>query len=531
MSTIGYGDISPHTAPERLLGMLLMSAGCAFFAWITGRITQLLTKKSACEERFHDLMEDLETFMETRNFPTELRARVIDFYKVKYPGKRVFDQQLIIDRIESPSIKREILQHIYQDIVRQNALFSMLDDISRKEISFRLCAGYRMPGMWLTKAGTEPEALYVVRFGTIKLHADGLPTRHCSSGEMFGAIALLGLSPNGKRLYNSNAVSIVEFCSLSRDAFHELLACLPQLRDVIQKVSKMHIAGLRAAGIRAQEADILFSEAESHAFAAHCSSEASAGQDTWSKADRLRSERRLVKQQAERAYLDRLSNVRWRDIKARIDLQDQVAQHRKDQTSIDVAHVAALESASGFKILVTRLRFRIHSISFKTTSEVDAAEHAPLFAFDKTPQQGGGALLFRTRLDQIKTDFGQHGNGAEDDAKDEAGNCQLLGSLLPAAMKDSEDPLCNSNSTAEDSKARFSSPSPIFGIVDDTAPAAMRERGGAVEEPSQPGLQSMEPADDEEKQGKTSSTTARPNKRINPLAPWKQCKAPQVQRY
>ena len=72
MSTIGYGDISPHTAPERMLGILLMVAGCAFFAWITGRITQLLTKKSACEERFQDLMEDLETFMDARNFPDQV---------------------------------------------------------------------------------------------------------------------------------------------------------------------------------------------------------------------------------------------------------------------------------------------------------------------------------------------------------------------------------------------------------------------------------------------------------------------------
>ena len=34
---------------EKHKGMLLMSAGCAFFAWITGRITQLLTQKLACE--------------------------------------------------------------------------------------------------------------------------------------------------------------------------------------------------------------------------------------------------------------------------------------------------------------------------------------------------------------------------------------------------------------------------------------------------------------------------------------------------
>ena len=425
MSTIGYGDISPHTAPERWLGMLLMSAGCAFFAWITGRITQLLTKKSACEERFLDLMEDLDTFMDARNFSDELRAKVVDFYKVKYPSKRVFDQQLIIDGIESPSIKRDILQHVYQDVVTHNALFGRFDEATRKEISLRLCAGYRMPGMWLTKAGTVPEALYVVRFGTMKLHAEGLPTRHCASGEMFGAMALLGLSPNGKRLYNSTAISIVEFCSLSSDAFYELLACLPHLRETILKVSKIHIACLRAAGIRAQTADVLFAQAESRVFAARSSSAREAGADeddnANAEASQLLSERKFAKQDAEGEYLDRLSSIRWHNIQAQIDLQDQVAQYRREQRSIDIPQVEALEAATGCKMLVTRLHFRIHSLRLKTKAgaEAEAVDNRPnILGADLPLQQGAappgqaGAAISKQPK---QTDLGLHCNGPADD--------------------------------------------------------------------------------------------------------------------
>ena len=112
MSTIGYGDISPTTWPERLLGMLLMASGCAFFAWITGRITQILTQRSLGETRFENLVDDLETFMANRNFPLELRERVLDFYKVKYPHKIVFDEQAIIHDIESPSIRRDVQQQV-----------------------------------------------------------------------------------------------------------------------------------------------------------------------------------------------------------------------------------------------------------------------------------------------------------------------------------------------------------------------------------------------------------------------------------
>jgi hypothetical protein len=69
MSTIGYGDISPATGPERICGMFLMVIGCAFFAWVTGRITQLMTTKTASETRFDEVMEDLDIFMYTRDMP------------------------------------------------------------------------------------------------------------------------------------------------------------------------------------------------------------------------------------------------------------------------------------------------------------------------------------------------------------------------------------------------------------------------------------------------------------------------------
>ena len=49
MATIGYGDISAGTAAERAVAVIVMVIGCALFAYITGRITQILTDLPACE--------------------------------------------------------------------------------------------------------------------------------------------------------------------------------------------------------------------------------------------------------------------------------------------------------------------------------------------------------------------------------------------------------------------------------------------------------------------------------------------------
>ena len=155
MSTIGYGDICPVTGPERILVMILMLVGCAFFAWFTGKITTLMTSKSPCEERFVSLMEEVREFMKMRDLPASLCDRIDDYYKVKYPSKRVFDENDLIKRIEDEVVQREIVAHLFKDVVNSVPFFKMCDDDVRMDICFKLKSIYRMAGSEITKAGTN----------------------------------------------------------------------------------------------------------------------------------------------------------------------------------------------------------------------------------------------------------------------------------------------------------------------------------------------------------------------------------------
>ena len=102
MSTIGYGDISPGTEPERVLAMFLMAAGCSFFAWVTGKITQLLTQRPACEDRFESIIGDLEAFMNARMIPPILRNKIRNYYKVNCHRRWCCSLVLSLTRSSSP---------------------------------------------------------------------------------------------------------------------------------------------------------------------------------------------------------------------------------------------------------------------------------------------------------------------------------------------------------------------------------------------------------------------------------------------
>ena len=369
-----------------------MSCGCAFFAWITGRITQLLTQRLACEERFRDRIEDVSSFMDTRNFPTMLREKILDFYKVKYPNKRTFDQQEIIQDIDAPALQRWIMLHLFKDVMGNDletkSMFHLWDIESLKELCLKLHGGYCMPGMILTKAGTDPDALYVVRFGTICLLGEDYE-RIGGVGEMFGEIALLGLSPNGKRLRTTQAISVVEWCRLSKTDLEEVLEMHPHMWKSLRQVSQIHISMLRELGHRSQVAT-------QAALAA--TREQLEGNTVFSK-ERIAKATSQIKiledaaRDAQKLYIDRLHHVDWTVLMQRLEniRQNEAARLKAESNEDHLEEAQRIEFLYSKTMLVTTLRFTIRSLVAPLADALPNPVHGGTYVkFNRGPQGNVG---------------------------------------------------------------------------------------------------------------------------------------------
>lgn len=64
VTTVGYGDVVPHTVPGRLVGSLLMLTGLAFIPTLTSVIVSTLLGKRRQEEQ--ERLEDMLTRVEQR---------------------------------------------------------------------------------------------------------------------------------------------------------------------------------------------------------------------------------------------------------------------------------------------------------------------------------------------------------------------------------------------------------------------------------------------------------------------------------
>ena len=76
MLTVGYGDIHPTNQSERTFGVMLMITGSLVFGALVSKVGSVQGKFNPEEEAFKDSMNDLQLFLEERDFPSTLKRSV-----------------------------------------------------------------------------------------------------------------------------------------------------------------------------------------------------------------------------------------------------------------------------------------------------------------------------------------------------------------------------------------------------------------------------------------------------------------------
>uniref|UniRef100_A0A7S4PDA0 Cyclic nucleotide-binding domain-containing protein n=1 Tax=Guillardia theta TaxID=55529 RepID=A0A7S4PDA0_GUITH len=222
MTTIGYGDISATTEQERELACLVMVIGCAFFAWSTGKITQMLTDQKRCQIRFRDKLDELSGFVKARDLPEELVQQIKSFYMLKFPAMRIFDEDAIFADLPS-GLSKAVKVELFKDIVLQCPLFHAVERSIAIEICSCLKQVYVTGDVEITSEGEIADAMYIVRFGLVGLWVHGQEISVARRGDLFGENALLGLTLTGRRTRTSISKTLCELCKLQREDFYGLL--------------------------------------------------------------------------------------------------------------------------------------------------------------------------------------------------------------------------------------------------------------------------------------------------------------------
>ena len=95
----------------------------------------------------------------------------------RYPSQRIYDEEYLVESIEAPALRVALILQLFKDIAQNVHLFRMCEDTVTQEICFRLRVICRMADIEITKMGTVPDSLYMVR---MKAHESLVWSARCA---------------------------------------------------------------------------------------------------------------------------------------------------------------------------------------------------------------------------------------------------------------------------------------------------------------------------------------------------------------
>jgi hyperpolarization activated cyclic nucleotide-gated potassium channel 2 len=121
MVTVGYGDITPKTTPERMVTIFNMLLAAGLYAYIINEISMMVRMYNTLATKYEERMKYVNKFIKQKGLPFELRTKIVRYLEYNWELKKQYKieeyevygmlNEILVDKINI-LIKGRILQNI-----------------------------------------------------------------------------------------------------------------------------------------------------------------------------------------------------------------------------------------------------------------------------------------------------------------------------------------------------------------------------------------------------------------------------------
>lgn len=233
LATVGYGDITPDTAPQMMYAIMTMLFGVGLFGYGIGNVAHMLANIDQVQAHYHSSLDRLANFLRYRKIPPGLQRRIYDYYTFLWERHLGYDEAIILSELPEP-LRIEIAMAMKREFIEKVPLFRGASPQLLREIAVELRAALFTPGDYIFRAGEIGRHMYFVSRGTVEvIAADGQTILSTlSDGDFFGEIALMFQRP---RTASIRAVDFCDMYSLDKETFERVLAYFPEFAAFVRE--------------------------------------------------------------------------------------------------------------------------------------------------------------------------------------------------------------------------------------------------------------------------------------------------------
>jgi hypothetical protein len=235
MTTIGYGDITPHRNIEYVFTMVVMLLGASLYAFLIGNIASLLSSLNAAKVNFWNRIEGINQYLRSRRVPYKLNEQVRNYYEYLWAHHRGIKKDVLLEDLPGP-LRLDVLLGLTKELLEKVPLFKYGTQTLRNVLLLALKAETFAPGGLIVREGEVGKSIYFISKGRAEITSNDGKNSHGTfeDGDYFGDLSLI---LNEKRTASVKALTYCEVFILTKSDFDSIKSEYPEFKNVLKKMS------------------------------------------------------------------------------------------------------------------------------------------------------------------------------------------------------------------------------------------------------------------------------------------------------
>ncbi|XP_061606571.1 potassium voltage-gated channel subfamily H member 6a isoform X2 [Phyllopteryx taeniolatus] len=229
LTSVGFGNVSPNTNPEKIFSICVMLIGSLMYASIFGNVSAIIQRLYSGTARYHTQMLRVKEFIRFHQIPGGLRQRLEEYFQHAWSYTNGIDMNAVLKGFPE-CLQADICLHLNRTLMQQCKAFRGANKGCLRALAVRFKTTHAPPGDTLVHSGDILSALYFISGGSIEILREDMVVAILGKNDIFGESVSMYGRP-GKSSADVRALTYCDLHKIQRDDLMEVLDMYPDFAD------------------------------------------------------------------------------------------------------------------------------------------------------------------------------------------------------------------------------------------------------------------------------------------------------------
>ncbi|XP_059470606.1 potassium voltage-gated channel subfamily H member 8 isoform X2 [Neocloeon triangulifer] len=211
LTSVGFGNVSANTLPEKVFSVCIMLIGALMHAVVFGNVTAIIQRLYSRRSLYQARWTDLKDFLALAQVPKDLKQRIEDYFQTSWSVSNGIDINEILKEFPE-ELRGDVSMHLHREVL-QLPIFQQAPQGCLKLLSLHIKSTFCAPGEYMVHKGDALNSLYYLCHGSMEVQHHGMVVAILGTGDLVGCdIPLEGTTVGVAK--SSGAVKALTYCDL-----------------------------------------------------------------------------------------------------------------------------------------------------------------------------------------------------------------------------------------------------------------------------------------------------------------------------